>query len=124
MTDSTYIAQTSELINELYSLRATTESQRNTIGLLKQQYDDLAETHRKVVGKHEAELANMRIARDVAVRKADEVNAILLAGAQSIMQGLRAMKGEEQPRPALVPSSSAPPTLSAEMRRVLDETAG
>lgn len=107
-TDTRYLQQTQQLVRETHTQRATIDSLRETVGLQKQQYDDLAARHSTTLRAHAAEMLELRTvherelhdaitAKDVAERKHKEIEELLMAAAQSIMQGLRANKGDELP---------------------------
>lgn len=96
MDDRTYIDQTKEMMRELATLRNVNHSQANTIGMLRQQYDRLAAESNAAAAEHKDEVRTLKQQRDIAERKADEVNAILQVTAKQVMDGLRAMKGEAE----------------------------
>jgi hypothetical protein len=122
MDDRTYIDQTKEMMRELATLRNVNHSQANTIGLLRRQYDDLATDFDEAVAKHKDETRQLRHQRDVAERKADDVNAILQVVAKHTVEGLRAMKDDSVEPAATVgnvhkidPNTVAQRTLRASM---------
>lgn len=110
-----------DMVHELRSLRMVNESQANTIGLLRGQYDELAKDYEEREARHDAELRRLRTERDVAKRGADAVNAILQITAKHVMEGLRAIKGDEEP--ALQSENILPgpvPQWQRELRATMD----
>lgn len=130
--DAAFLQQTQALVDEVHSQRNLIESLQNMNGLLRQQYDELAARHaetlkrheierREVLAKHEAELHEAVTARDVAERAAEETNTILQRAARDIMQGMRAMRGDEaEPQQIAAPHGEA--HLRPETRQLLDDT--
>lgn len=97
MSTTTNIDQTNAMLRELRTLRATNRAQSDTIGLLKQQYDDLAGDYDKLMSDSQRMLHEAFVARDKAERTASEVSTILHGAAANIMEGLRSIKGDETP---------------------------
>lgn len=105
MTDTVFTNQVTAMMRELNTLRTTTKAQAGTIGLLKKQYDDLARDHAAMLQDHEKKLHRAYTDRDTAECKLSEVNIILQGTAQYVLEGLRAMKGDEAaPQPSPKPN--------------------
>ena len=130
--DTTFLDQTKQLVSTVNTQRVTIDHLRETNAQLKRQYDELAERHRTALeehdremlavrGKFERELHDATTARAIAERKVAEVNELLGGAAELIMQGCRAMAGDEPPQqaPARITSEGH---LSADLRRQLDST--
>lgn len=102
MSDAIYLEQTNAMMRELKTLRAANKSQADHIGLLKKQYDDLAADHDAMLQDFRAKLHRAYTERDRAERAASEIKIVLDTAAEAILQGIRALKGDEQ-RPAAAP---------------------
>lgn len=123
--------QVNTLVAELHHLRTMTQSQADTIGLMRQQYEQQAAKLRGIGKRHEAELLELTEQRDIAERRAQEVSGILDMVAGGAMMALRAWRGDAepmpapqqvaQPRPPFAPPAGVP---RSESQRKLDMLAG
>lgn len=120
--DKTYISQTQEIMRERDHLRAVNQSQANSIGLLRQQVDNITAEYDAYVADTKEEMRKLRRAAEAAERKADDVNAILQVAARHVMDGLRAMKGDEQPGLAVVTETGRKIDTSTTAQRALRDT--
>lgn len=97
VTLSMFTDQVNNLVTENRHLTLKTESQENTIGMLSQQYDDLASSVEAMRAEYEQNLHTLRVERDQAVRKFTKINALLMQCADLTMQAIRAKIGDETP---------------------------
>lgn len=130
--DTAFLQQTQALVTEVHAQRNEIEALQNMNGLLRQQYDELAARHAETLKRHEAETRELRTkhetalheaitARDVAERSAEETNTILQRAARDIMQGMRAMRGDEV-EPVKIVAQTGEAHLRPETRKLLDGT--
>lgn len=97
MTDSAFSRQATDLVNENRHLHTKCESQENTIALLQNQYDDLADSVDGMKDRHERECHQLRTERDRALRAYTQMDGLLAQTADLIMQAARARKGDLTP---------------------------
>lgn len=93
--DQTFIDQVKDMQRELSHLRNVNQQQANTIGLLRQQVGNVTAEYDAAVAEHKEETRLLRRRCEQAERAKDEVNAILQVTARHIMDGLRAIRGDE-----------------------------
>lgn len=94
MNASTEVAR---MESELRSLRVQNDNAEQLIELLKTQNAQQAREIQMMSTDHASEIRRLSQERDEAVRKATEVSGILHQTADSIMSGLRKMKGDDTP---------------------------
>ena len=95
MSEIQFTDQVAAIIRERDSLRVENKALRDSVQKVTQQYDDLAEDHGQIVSNYERRLHDAYTARDKAERAVSEVNVILRGCAEHVMQGLRAIKGNQ-----------------------------
>lgn len=100
--------QVGELVAEVQHLRVKSNNDDTTISLMRAQYDALAADVSRIRSKAatevgiardraDAEVTEMRIERDQALRAFKEIDTTLMSAADLIMQALRARAGEITP---------------------------
>jgi len=122
MNDRTFIDQVSDMQRELKTLRAQNKAQLDTIGLLKKQYDDLAEDHKTALEEYQKKIHQAYTDRDVAERSASEIEGTLRVVAQQITEALRAKRGDAEPQQQFAPRTPQQVTADSTAQRLLRNT--
>jgi hypothetical protein len=94
MEDRTFIDQVTDMQREIRKLRSTNAAQADHIGLLKKQYDDLAEDHSAALSEFRAKIHDAYTARDTAERELSEIKVTLRTVASTIADAFHAMAGD------------------------------
>lgn len=97
MNEATLAGQVAALIAENHRLRTKSIKDDDLIGVLKQQYDDLAAEMDGIRDFHARQTRALQTERDKAVRMFTEIDGLLLQATDLIMQALRARKGDDTP---------------------------